>query len=253
MPWLTPPLIALRPAPPLLPLPAGSMPASPAACSGGPCWRGWLRLVLYLRLGSLVGPGCYRGKPAAGLAKGPRRAGADLRTSGVRRRTARPGPAHHRRRDAAGCPCCCWAFSASFAANWLTPAQLRSQSAGTHHGVEHQPAAGSGWHRGAISLEGTLASLWGQWCHGPAALGPGPGSLLGGGRWVVDPGGLAATLVESLDRAPLCRGAILAERTSLVNGLATLDRGATGSAGPCCCPSPATIRGGSALQLVLGA
>jgi len=134
----------------------------------------------------------------AGLAEA-RGAGADLknvlgfgtvgRTLALALALLTTAPAHR-------CPCCCWASSASFCrqAGWTNLRQRRSASRwGTHHRVDHQPAAGSGWHRGGnFSLEGKpLASLVGSWgCHGPCCSGPGL-LLFSGAVGLVTPGGPA--------------------------------------------------------------
>jgi len=182
-------------------------------------WRGWLAVVLYLLLGSLVTRLGYRRKQQAGLAeaRGGRRGpenvwGSAATGAGLALLTTAP---------AAPVPLLLLGFSASFAAKL---ADTCGSEIGKRWGrttvlitsLRRVPAGTEG----AISLEGTLASLVGSgamalllWALGllssPAAVG------------LVTLVGLLATLIESLIGATL-QGRYRWLSNELVNGLQTL-------------------------------
>jgi len=182
-------------------------------------WRGWLAVVLYLVLGSLVTRLGFRRKQAAGLAegRGGRRGpenvwGSAATGAGLALLTAAPG---------APVALLLLGFSASFAAKladtcgseigkrWgrttLLITSLRPVPAGTE---------------GAISLEGTLASLVGSGAMALVLLAL--GLLPSAAAWgLVTLVGLAATLLESLIGATL-QPKLAWLSNELVNGLQTL-------------------------------
>jgi uncharacterized protein (TIGR00297 family) len=180
--------------------------------------RGWLAVVIYLALGSLVTRLGFRTKQARGLAeargglRGPENVWGSAATGALLAGAAALAPA--------AAPLLLVGFAASFAAKladtfgseigkrWgrhtLLITTLRPVPPGTE---------------GAISLEGTAASLVGSALM--AALMLALGLLAGSGAWLlVTLVGLAATLIESLI------GASVQQRwgwlsNELVNGLQT--------------------------------
>lgn len=184
-------------------------------------WRGWLAVVLYLLLGSLVTRLGYSRKQQAGLAearggrRGPENVWGSAATGAVLAlvTTAPVAPVP--------LPLLLLGFSASFAAKL---ADTCGSEIGKRWGrttvlitsLRRVPAGTEG----AISLEGTLASLVGSgamalllWALGllssPAAVG------------LVTLVGLLATLIESLIGATL-QGRYRWLSNELVNGLQTL-------------------------------
>ncbi|MEB3169781.1 MAG: TIGR00297 family protein [Synechococcaceae cyanobacterium] len=183
-------------------------------------WRGWLAVVGYLALGSMVTRLGFRRKQEAGLAearggrRGPENVWGSALVGTVLAALATRVPAVWQ-------PPLLLAFAASFAAKlgdtfgseigkrWGRTTVLITTLRPVPPGTE-----------GAVSLEGTLASLAGSALMAMVMLGLG---LIGGWRaWLlVAAVGLAATLAESL------LGATLQRRwpwlgNEVVNGLQTL-------------------------------
>jgi uncharacterized protein (TIGR00297 family) len=183
-------------------------------------WRGWLAVVAYLLLGSLVTKLGFRTKQAEGLAegrggaRGPENVWGSAATGAVLALLVPLSPASR-------VPLLLVGFAASFAAKladtfgseigkrWGRTTVLITSLQPVPRGTE-----------GAISLEGTAASLVGGCvmaavCRALGLLGEGPAWLL------VSVVALLATLVESLIGATLQRRWLWLSN-ELVNGLQTL-------------------------------
>jgi len=182
-------------------------------------WRGWLAVVLYLALGSLVTRLGFRRKQEAGLAegrggrRGPENVWGSAATGAVLALLSTA--------PAAPVGLLLLGFSASFSAKladtcgseigkrWGRTTLLITNLRPVPRGTE-----------GAISLEGSLASLVGSGAMALLMLGLG---LIGSWAawWLVTLVGLAATLLESLIGATL-QPRLAWLSNELVNGLQTL-------------------------------
>ena len=182
-------------------------------------WPGWLAVVLYLLVGSLVTRLGLRRKQDLGLAEG---------------RGGRRGPENvwGSAATGAGLALLCtlpWApvpllligFAASFSAKLAdTCGSEIGKRWGRHTVLVTSLRPVPPGTEGAISLEGSLASLAGSALMALVALQL--GLLQGGGAWLlVTLVGLVATLIESLIGATL-QGRIAWLSNELVNGLQTL-------------------------------
>ena len=182
-------------------------------------WSGWLAVVLYLLVGSLVTRLGLRRKQELGLAEG---------------RGGRRGPENvwGSAATGAGLALLCtlpWApvpqlligFAASFSAKLGdTCGSEIGKRWGRHTVLVTNLRPVPPGTEGAISLEGSLASLAGSALMALVALQL--GLLQGGGAWLlVTLVGLVATLIESLIGATL-QGRIAWLSNELVNGLQTL-------------------------------
>ncbi len=180
--------------------------------------RGWLAVVIYLALGSLVTRLGFRTKQARGLAeargglRGPENVWGSAATGALLAVAAALAPA--------AAPLLLIGFAASFAAKLADTFGSEIGKRWGRHTVlitTLRPVAPGT--EGAISLEGTTASLLGSALM--AALMLALGLLAGSGTWLlVTLVGLAATLIESLI------GASAQQRwgwlsNELVNGLQT--------------------------------
>ena len=180
--------------------------------------RGWLAVVIYLALGSLVTRLGFRTKQARGLAeargglRGPENVWGSAATGALLAVAAALAPA--------AAPLLLLGFAASFAAKLADTFGSEIGKRWGRHTVlitTLRPVAPGT--EGAISLEGTTASLLGSALM--AALMLALGLLAGSGTWLlVTLVGLAATLIESLI------GASAQQRwgwlsNELVNGLQT--------------------------------
>ena len=214
-------LIALAQRAPLL-TPAGWVHAGVLGTVlwGSLGWRGWLAVVAYLALGSLVTRLGFRVKQASGLAegRGGRRGPENVWGSAlVGALLALLGT----RLPAVWQPLLLLGFAASFAAKLADTCGSEIGKRWGRHTVlitSLRPVAPGT--EGAISLEGTLASLVGGAVM--AAVMVALGLIQGGAAWLlVTAVALVATLVESLIGATLQRRLPWLSN-ELVNGLQTL-------------------------------